>query len=605
MRRLIIIVLLLSGLASADTHTYTTTGNLSGGGDKGVAPVDGDAIAITGGSITMDMDMTAWTGLAASTITSPGKLIAPTSAGTYCLKLNGTLSGTGAIDFDDGSNGELADNIVVNVNTAYNGSLITLSGACDFRCTEPAVPVATLKNGETATTTKCYLNESLDSVWSNGRYVRVSDIGGAQETEEFTISATGTDGGGQYVTLSAGLAATKSAGATVALMTRNIQFTGNSGASQYCFVKNSSGSNYKCGARLFTRCFSEVSAATITGGAYSATAGGFGARYLSSSTISSGVLAGSGYGISDSYSLTNSGGWIVGNIYALYTCYLVALSGQNLSGNTHAVHSSYLIAQSAGTITGGTYCYNNCTNCSITGGTITTGTVGFYDSSHLHIANATISNFTSAFWICYGFDGYGLTISGNTYVLRRSTTGMFNNCTISGGTRYYECNSSYLPAWAYGQTTKDSGTANYLSAVTAGGTVAQSAVTYPTGHTLSYAHSCSDASYPCFRQDEVQLGPYERGTWTLHYKLSNTTWTTDPKFEVCSKYADPLIVGGAALATVTCSDADTDWHLATITYLNSTANPIQVYIRATAQDAAYTLYERMDRVAVTMIGKDL
>jgi hypothetical protein len=86
--------------------------------------------------------------------------------------------------------------------------------------------------------------------------------------------------------------------------------------------------------------------------------------------------------------------------------------------------------------------------------------------------------------------------------------------------------------------------------------------------------------------------------------MDSATWTTDPKFEIVDKYSDPLVVGGSALETTTCSDADTNWHQDKITYRNTTANPMQVYIRATAQDASKIMYERMDRVVITAIGRD-
>jgi len=243
MRKLFFLaIVLLASVAFADTHTSTQSGNFGTAGTwvSGVAPADGDVIVIAAGhTVHLDADYTGWaTGLAASTIT--GTLDVVQTPGTYGLKLAGTLSGTGKIEFCGATTStELADNVIVNINSTYNGTLVNTSGVNTFLCKEPSVPVATLKAQYTAGTTKIYLNETLDTVWADGRFVRICNLSTTIASEEFTIVNSGVDGGGQYITLSGGgLAATKAINSPVHLTQRNIQVTGNSGASQSVFGTN-------------------------------------------------------------------------------------------------------------------------------------------------------------------------------------------------------------------------------------------------------------------------------------------------------------------------------------------------------------------------------
>jgi hypothetical protein len=157
---------------------------------------------------------------------------------------------------------------------------------------------------------------------------------------------------------------------------------------------------------------------------------------------------------------------------------------------------------------------------------------------------------------------------------------------------------------SYGQATTDGGVAGAFSARTVGGTVTDSVTTPPTGHTFSYLHTCETASAPCFKQEQYQVQPNEQVTFTVYAKLSAITWAIDPKVEIIDTFQDPLANGTfTALATATLSDTSTDWQTTTITYLNSTAVPMTVLVRATAQDEAKTMLERVDRIVPSFVGR--
>ena len=479
------------------TAVSTTAGNWSNAAswDTGV-PVDTDAFIIPDGkSITFDVDQTAMgTGMAASQINGTGQLLITQTPGTYVLKLAGTLSGTGVLSlYGATSTTDLADNVIFNITSTYNGSLVTLSGALNIRCTEPAVPVATLKAAYGIGTTKIYVNETLDTVWANGRTLRVDNLV-TLSSEEFTIVNTGVDGGGQYITLSGtGLAVAKVINSKVILTQRNIQFTGNSGSAQYCF-NGVHGSYVKAGFRNFNRGWNSCYSNTVSGGTWSG----------------------------------NSSGWI--------------------------------------------YCYSNTARSAI-------------------FANT------------------------NTYHLQRCPGGLFDSCTFTGATRYYQCGSLYMAANAYTQATNDGGVANAFSARSIGGTTTSSAVSPPTGHTFSYLHTCEDAAAPCFRQTAYTLEPYESISLVVYMKKSSAGWGILPKIEILDAFQDPLTNATfTPLATATMTDSSGVWETLNITYANTTGAPRQILVRITAQNASNLLYEYYDRFStssgvlantISVTGKDI
>jgi hypothetical protein len=534
------------------TRTSTQSGNFGTGSTwvGGIAPADGDAIVIAAGhTVHLDADYTGWTtGLAASTIT--GALDVVQSAGTYGLKLAGTLSGAGKIVFNGGTGVDLPDNIIVNITSTYNGNLVTVTGACDIRCKEPAVPVATLKAAYSAGTSKIYVNETLDSVWANGRYLRVDNINQARQTEEFTIVNTGSDGGGQYITLSAGLAASKLINAKVCLTQRNIHFTGNMGSSQ-CAMNGVRNSTVNAGFRAFTYALNSCYLNTISGGTYS----------------------GNTYALLSCFSTTISGGTYSGNTYVLGYCYMNTISGGTYSGNTQALLSCYSNAISGGTYSGNTYALFSCYSNAISGG--------------------TWSGNSYALLSCYSNTISGGTWTSNTYAFRRSSANFTKGVTFTGSTLWYECTPLHQAGWAYGEIINNGGVSGAFSARTAGGTTIHETTIKPADRVRSYKHTgeaTTTAAYPCFRQTELTVSP-GRTLSVVFDGYKDWANGTNPLMQIIDKYADPLAVPGAtALATQSLDNTQNTWFRYTLTYANTGDTAVNVYLRTSMAEPTGNFY---------------
>lgn len=579
MRKLssLILCVLVCVWACADTHTAVADGawvaDAATVWNTGTAPADGDAISIpVTYDVVLDADLTVWgTGLAASVIN--GTLAVSTSAGTYGLKLAGTLSGTGQLLLRGGVGIDLADNVICNINSTYNGNLCTMSGAHEILCTEPSVIVATLKNGEALGATKLYLNETLDSVWSNNRLVEICNINKAQQIEERIISGSGVDGGGQYLTISVGLTASKLEDSYVALKSRNIQFTGNSGASQICF-NTISGATIKAGFDRFARAFSSMSSLTITGGVFSLCA--YGWRYTNSSTLTNVVFTGCTTAAMDSCrNNTATDCFILGNVNGLQYCPYTLYDGCNVSGNGNGFYLSYNNSCIDNVCLGNAYAVVSCYGSSFVDTSFTSNSSAFVRTTCNKISGGDFTN--------------------NTLDLDAGNGGYFSGTSFSGGTRYggYLNYSNYSP---FGCTINDGGVSGAYSSATSGGIVTNSTTAYPTGYTWSYRHAVETADAPCFWQEELRLAAYERAVYRVWLRKT-ASFATLPKAEIVDKFADPLVDSTeTALATVTMSDSTDTWEMLLLEYKNNSATPKDVIVRVSAQNASGDCYSRCDRV---------
>ena len=453
MKRLVFAALLITLActhAHADTHNYTTTQLFSAGGDKGVAPVDGDAFTISGVGTVVTFDMTnqaAWSGMAASIITSPAVLVAQeTASTTYTLTMAGTLTGTGTFQIGTSSSVPFGPTCQFNIKLNATGAYIGLSSSNAVQFYGQSTP-----------------NIDITGTW-NG--------------------ATGTTSG----IFSAILGYTRATFHNVNRATSTCWYQ----KFEDCTFENCQNMSYLDRSCIFNDCVTEDSVVAIT--------------------------------------------------------------------------SSELLVLNNCTIGGGT-----------TGMSISSGTL---NSCH----------FTPA----------------NTNHLNRNTMLILDNCDFTGGTVWTLYGGTYLPPQNYSVSTRHNGVATGFQACTSGGIVTDSSASPPTGHTLSYLHTCADANNPCFRQERYRLEPYERATFAIHAKLSVTTWTTDPKVEIIDPFNDPLVDSAqSALVTNTIEDGtgSDNWVGYTITYLNNTANQKTVLLRVTAQDASKLLYERADRIIPSMVGR--
>ena len=582
------------------TRTTTQSGNW---GDAstwvgGLIPGDGDIIAA--GNIahilTVDADYTGWTtGVGVSSF--GGTISVKQVAGTYGLKISGTLFSSGKFSLNGGAGVDLPSNIIFKLNFGGNVNL-GFSGAHDIRCTEPAQPVLTCKTANNSGVSKIYVNETItDALWVNGYYIRVDNVAATANSEEYTIAATGVDGGGQYVTLSAGLTTSKLINARIILCQRNIQITGTGSAATGQYFWNNGGSGaVKCAMRNVGR--PAYSAATIIiGGVYC----GYESMFVAGNqTVSNAVFSGGGG------TFINSG--TAGGVGSSFTGCTISSNGTTVSsanrfratscnfcGNTNGIATTYDSYCINCTFIGGGTVFSTGRNCHLVNSNCTTITTLMSTCSACKIIGGTFISCATILGDCRECYLYGATISGHTY-LQRYCTNYIDSCTVTGGTDYYQCNSLYMQYWTYGENS-NLGSVGAFSSQTCGGLTTNEGTIIPVGWERSYKHVCSNVNSdspvpPCFRQNytTIEIGRTLEVTWYM--RTANTGLA--PKIEIINEFLDPLVdTTQSPLATVSMSSPDTtgNWETGTLTYTNNSTVKINVIIRASGTGASGTFYE--------------
>ena len=519
------------------TGLWSTAANWSGG----TLPVDGDSIAAAavGTVLTLDVDITGWaTGLAASTWI--GTLKVSQTPGTYGIKFAGTFTNNGVVNICGATETDpLPSNVQVNFTSTANTTMFAGNGVYNLRCAEPARPWSTLKTAVSAGATKLYIDHSLEGgEWTAGRFVRVDNVNRNVQSEEMVIATVGSDGGGDFITFSSGLASAKIVGTVVSLTSRNIQATGNSGSAQYCFASVNN-QVLGLGIRNFNRALSVSNANTFTG-----------------STLSGNNSALSG---SNANTFTNS--TLSGNIDALNASNGNTFTNSTLSGNTNALSSSNANTFTNSTLSGNTRALNTSSGNTFTGSTLSGNT------NALNLSNANA--FTNS------------TLSGNTNHVRRSDA-KFKNCTFGTGVKYFEQTVLYLHRAQFTESVDDQGVAGGYSARTAGGEVSR------VGGTGPLTHTCEDATAPCFTQTQFRVQPGR----TVRAETTGTRSGSGVacELQILDVYLDPLVTGDTDDYLARTVQSQTTETLAA-TWTNTTTQPVDVYVRVSAMAASGT-YEQ-------------
>ena len=259
-----------SGNWSAPAN-WNTSRTGSGSAPASVAAMDGNAFVIQATHvIVLDLLASAtsgWSGLTGITIEGaasgvPGTLQLSTISGSYYLPMKSSIAGTSATVLGRFYGGSAdtplpAGAVHVIAQLATSGYLVNATYLdMQMHCAPPLRAVYTLASAATAAATTLTLTEdpSAEVEWRAGWEVRVSEVRAATSTAA-TLAATPV--GSYTLNLAAALGAAKSAGATVALTQRNIEFrVANGGVGTNCIYG---------GAGTVLSCAVRQTAASVTG----------------------------------------------------------------------------------------------------------------------------------------------------------------------------------------------------------------------------------------------------------------------------------------------------------------------------------------------------
>lgn len=190
----------------------------------GLLPANGDTVVISAGhTVVFDVDMSSWTN--GVILRVYGKLVAPTAAGSYYLKLagNSTVYNGGKIEW---GTQQSPVPVTITMTLDFNNYVLdgdSHRGQLEIVCTDPpdAAKVAKFTAAASAGATRIYIDRDLrgQTYWQAGAYIFMTNPQRGN-TEYKTVSAVGEN----YIDLSSGLSSSKTATAVLALCTRNIIF---------------------------------------------------------------------------------------------------------------------------------------------------------------------------------------------------------------------------------------------------------------------------------------------------------------------------------------------------------------------------------------------
>lgn len=251
-------------------HAVAVTSNGAGGGrwsepetwaGKTVPGSDDSVTIMAGDVVTFDVDMSGWvTGIAG--LTCQGIMNCSTSAGTYYLKTEAKIGGTGSINCGSPETAYPSNCMMTFDFDAKPSGFECGSGlALNLHCARPAYPMVALSMAAAAGQTELSVDTDVSGdIWAPGSTIRINDVSGdVPDSEECVIGEDGIASG--TIAVAAGLANAKNPGAEVVLVTRNIRIVG---STQYG-VGNATGGVLDC---EISNCVAGVvspSACTISG----------------------------------------------------------------------------------------------------------------------------------------------------------------------------------------------------------------------------------------------------------------------------------------------------------------------------------------------------
>jgi hypothetical protein len=439
----------MTAFTSTQSGLFSANSTWGGGGHPSV---NGDTFTIASGhTVTQDTDFSGLTaGFGASVIT--GALINSQSS-TNILQMNGNLTGTGTITYDDGAGGGAPLNVVSEILMRASGAL-SVSGGKVFRATQPTHKWVKLTQAANAADTVLHIDTDLTQSGDNGSnqwvlnsLVNIDNDNKALQTEQKIISSVTST----TLTLTAGLTNAKSVGAYIILLTRNVKILGVSTAISLCNGNISASDVYNCEVRTFNIAFSQANASATFGGVYSNGVTVFTSTGNGPTLASGGVITGA-----TTQAINGSS-------------FFTAAAGSLISGCAVGFISNTVAQPGKGYMLAGIV--NGCTNVAF-------GAVDIYVSGTLN-GNAT------GLLNCQG-EANGATFSNNANAISASVLTLRGPCTFSGNTQDWVAPlngrafsqiwgvtpvpGAASQAWDYWESIDDGGVAGAYLAITKGNT---------------------------------------------------------------------------------------------------------------------------------------
>lgn len=519
-------------------------------GGSGTPTSSGDSFTIAGGHVVQfNVDLSGLaSGLGASTIN--GTLYFRRSAGTYCLKLAGTLTvGTsGTLDASDGSGGAYPANCTATIllNGSYSVT-VSGSGAVNLICGEPTHQYVRLTQAESAGATTLHVDTDVtgDPLWASGALVRVDNVNQGVQSEERTISGAPT---ASSIALTAGLTAAKLADACVILVARNVKILGTGSGTGI----NGGGTGGVVSAEI-RQLANGISGATgLTLGGTITNCGTAGITGGSGSHVIHAAVSGCATGIS------SGGAHVISGIISGCT------TGTSPGSQAYS-HVALVISGCAIGATGGGQ--NRFVNTEVSG--CTSGISG--GGGHL-LLNATLKN--------------------NTQDLNATNDVRADNTLLESTTEFSGYNSSGRTLATYSESRDHDQVAGAFRSWCKGGIVSSVASpVYDASRVRSYNAVCESADYPAFLQRQVWVPDggslfvrcYARKDASMSYRL--------PRLWVFSADKEPL-VSGTPDAEMTMDAADTvdTWEVLTAAVSNASGAAKAYVVRMLAQNASGNVY---------------
>lgn len=478
------------------------------------------------------------------TVNSGAKLECSTSPGVYYLKCNATVALNGTFQAGRSASERLPASVTLCID--LNGSYTINCGSSSYAalyCTEPTHQIVALTTAASAGAT--VLNVDADvtrDIWTPGNEINIDDVAGSlPDSETRTVAVGGITP--STITLASGLTAAKGAGAKVILVTRNIRII--------------NGKGYAITSPVRSTVAAEIRTASGISGASGCTIGG------TLSRCTNGSMGGSG---------TVHCGSISGCTYGLVFC----------AGSTNR-----------GTISGCNYgFYSGSGNATL--GIVSGCYYGIYHAAGMAIGGE-VSGRLNGVYCGGGLRLVGATFTGNTYDLRRVTSGEIGSTTLGSAIENYQYNDAAVPASSYVSSVDHDQVPGAFKAWTRGGVIVSDANTVPPGYGTSFKHVCESAEMQCHRQTEttVESGQTLQVMGKIRIVDDHSAWA--PRLEIIDPDADPLV---NAKNTALASDAIphpegsfTDWQDVAVSFTNTGRLGKKVCIRCSAKRGSGNVYE--------------
>ena len=514
----------------------------------GLLPANGDTVVISAGhTVVFDVDMSSWAN--GVILRVYGKLVAPTAAGSYYLKLagNSTVYNGGKIEW---GTQQSPVPVTITMTLDFNNYVLdgdSHRGQLEIVCTDPpdAAKVAKFTAAASAGATRIYIDRDLrgQTYWQAGAYIFMTNPQRGN-TEYKTVSAVGEN----YIDLSSGLSSSKTATAVLALCTRNIIFknmkTGSSSSvSNFANVKIAA---YKesAGDRIYT---GTAYTGQIIGGSY---------------------IGGSSYSLVDNQNITNAvtidgKPFDYGSVYC-YNTIIIGMLGAYCGYaflSDCVVYNSYGIYRSLNL---------SCVNTQFVGTKQIERSVGAY------LYNCTLSDIS-----IFNFHGtlYNVVFTGSSSI-SNSMLRCFN-CVLPASTTI-DCIGYYIESYNHNQT------AGAFMARSQGGTC--ESISDPRGgsETGWLKLSLNSSAYAGFWQIRHVVLPGKKISVTLDSIVNSVP---DAKVQIVKISSDPIHLSTAQpLAEVSLSDG-----MNTITWRNTETSPVEVFVRVLGTSANGNINFRIAR----------